>query len=75
MTFAPGASCNRNVIIGDHAYIGTNASIKQDTRDIPISIGSHAVIGMGAVITKSVPDFAVVVCNLGKIIRYAETIG
>ena len=74
VTFAPGASCNGNVIIGDHAYIGTNASIKQGTNDMPINIGSHAVIGMGAVITKSVPDFAVVVGNPGKVIRYMNPI-
>ncbi len=70
VTFAPGARCSGNVIIGDHAYIGTNASIRQGSKDSPIRIGSHALIGMGAVITKSVPDYAVVVGNPGKIIRY-----
>jgi|688.fasta_scaffold573493_2 sugar O-acyltransferase (sialic acid O-acetyltransferase NeuD family) len=70
VTFAPGASCNGNVVIGDHAYIGANACIRQGTKDSPIRIGSHALIGMGAVITKSVPDYAVVVGNPGKITKY-----
>jgi hypothetical protein len=70
VTFALGASCNGNVVIGDHAYIGTNASIRQGTQDSPIRIGSHALVGMGAVITKSVPDYAVLFGNPGKIIKY-----
>jgi len=33
-------------------------------------IGDGAVIGAGAVVTKNVPDFAVVVGNPGKVIKY-----
>lgn len=50
VTFAPTVRCNGNVTIGDHAYIGCNAVIKQG-----LTIGAGAVIGMGAVVTKDVP--------------------
>lgn len=35
-----------------------------------VTIGQQAMIGAGAVVTKSVPDFAVVVGNPGRIVRY-----
>lgn len=54
VTFAPSVKCNGNVVIEDHAYIGTGAMIKQGTPDKPIVIGEGAVIGMGSVVTKSV---------------------
>lgn len=66
VTFAPRASCNGNVIIEDHAYIGTGAVIKQGTPDKPLIIGRGAVVGMGAVVTKSVPAGVTVVGNPAK---------
>lgn len=63
VTFAPGAKCNGNVQIGDFAYIGSNAVIKQGAPGNPLVIGAGAVIGMGAVVTKSVPAGATVVGN------------
>lgn len=63
VTFAPGVCCNGNVRIGDYAYVGTGAVIKQGTPDKPILIGAGAVIGMGAVVTKDVEAGAVVVGN------------
>lgn len=63
VTFAPRVSCNGNVIIEDHAYIGTGAVIKQGTPDKPLIIGRGAVVGMGAVVTKSVPAGVTVVGN------------
>lgn len=63
VTFAPGVRCNGRVHIGDYAYIGTNAIIKQGTIDNPLYIGRGATIGMGAVVTKDVADGAVVVGN------------
>lgn len=68
VTFAPGAKCNGNVHIGDHAYIGAGAIIKQGVPDKPRRIGKGAIIGMGAVVTKDVPDGAVVVGNPAKIL-------
>lgn len=66
VTFAPKVSCNGNVHIGDGAYIGTGAVLKQGTPSEPLIIGEGAVVGMGAVVTKSVPAGAVVVGNPAK---------
>lgn len=66
VTFAPNVKCNGNIHIGDHAYVGAGAVIKQGTLDKPLRIGKNAIIGMGAVVTKDVPDNAVVVgCPAG----------
>lgn len=63
VTFAPRVSCNGNIHIHDHAYIGTGAVIKQGTPDKPLVIGKGAIVGMGAVVTKDVPAGAIVVGN------------
>ena len=55
VTFAPGVKCNGNVVVEDHAYIGTGAVIKQGKPGQPLVIGRGAVIGMGAVVTRHVP--------------------
>jgi len=53
--------------IGDGTFIGTNSTI------LPrINIGRWVTIGAGAVVTKDVPDYAVVVGNPAKIIRYND---
>ena len=63
VTFAPGVMCNGNIVVEDHAYIGTGAVIKQGQPGNPLVIGRGAVVGMGAVVTKSVPPGATVVGN------------
>jgi len=63
VTFAPSVRCNGNIVIEDHAYVGTGAVIKQGTPEKPLVIGRGAVIGMGAVVTKSVPPGVTVVGN------------
>ena len=63
VTFAPRVSCNGNIHIHDHAYIGTGAVIKQGTPDKPLIIGKGAIVGMGTVVTKDVPAGAVVIGN------------
>lgn len=63
VTFAPGVHCNGNVVIEDHAYIGTGAILKQGQPGQPLVIGRGAVVGMGAVVTKSVAPGATVVGN------------
>ncbi len=63
VTFAPSVKCNGNVVIGDYAYIGTGAIIKQGGSDKPLKIGKGAVVGAGAVVTKNIPDNMVVFGN------------
>lgn len=63
VTFAPGVKCNGNVVIEDHAYVGTGAIIRQGRPGAPVVIGKGAVIGMGAVVTRSVPPGTTVVGN------------
>jgi sugar O-acyltransferase (sialic acid O-acetyltransferase NeuD family) len=66
VTFAPSVRCNGNIIIEDHAYIGTGAVIKQGTPQQPLVIGRGAIVGMGAVVTRSVPAGVTVVGNPAK---------
>ncbi len=68
VTFAPRVSCNGNIHIEDHAYIGAGAVIKQGTPDKPLIIGKGAIVGMGAVVTKDVPAGAVVVGNPARLL-------
>lgn len=66
VTFGPGATCNGNVAIGDGAYIGAGAMIRQGVPGNPLRIGTGATVGMGAVVLNDVPDGAVVVGNPAK---------
>jgi sugar O-acyltransferase (sialic acid O-acetyltransferase NeuD family) len=63
VTFAPAVCCNGNVTIGDGAYVGSNAVIRQG-----ITIGAGAVIGMGAVVVKDVPPGVTVVGNPAQVL-------
>jgi sugar O-acyltransferase (sialic acid O-acetyltransferase NeuD family) len=63
VTFAPSVKCNGNVVIEDHAYIGTGAIIRQGKPGQPLVIGKHAIVGMGAVVTKDVPAGTTVIGN------------
>ena len=69
VTFAPRVSCNGNIHIHDHAYVGAGAVIKQGTPDKPLVIGKGAVVGMGAVVTKSVPPGVTVIGNPARILE------
>lgn len=62
---SPGVSLAGNVIIGEGAHVGIGAIIIQG-----VKIGKWSVVGAGAVIIRDVPDFAVIVGNPGKIIKY-----
>ncbi|MDO3720297.1 acetyltransferase [Marinobacter sp. chi1] len=70
VTFAPAVSCNGNVVIEDHAYIGTGAVIKQGTPEKPLVVGKGATVGMGAVVTKSVPAGITVVGNPARVLEH-----
>jgi sugar O-acyltransferase (sialic acid O-acetyltransferase NeuD family) len=63
VTFGPSVRCNGNVHIGDHAYVGAGAIIRQGELGSPLRIGAGAVVGMGAVVTRDVPDGVTVVGN------------
>ena len=73
VTFAPRVSCNGNIHIHDHAYIGAGAVIKQGIPDKPLIIGKGAIVGMGAVVTKDVPAGAVVVGNPARSLKKSES--
>jgi acetyltransferase EpsM len=66
---SPNASLAGSVIVGEGTQIGIGAIIIQG-----VKIGKWATIGAGAVILKEVPDFAVVVGNPGKTIKYNSVI-
>ena len=64
---SPNASLAGDVIVGEGTHVGIGASVIQGVR-----IGKWTVIGAGAVILKDVEDYAVVVGNPGKVIKYTE---
>jgi len=64
---SPKASLAGNVTVGEGTQIGMGAIVIQG-----IKIGKWATVGAGAVIIKDVPDFAVVVGNPGRIIKYQD---
>ncbi|MDX7688322.1 acyltransferase [Aeromonas caviae] len=57
-------SCIR---LKQNCSIGANATLLPG-----ITVGRHAMVGAGSVVTKDVPDYAVVVGNPAKVIRYIE---
>lgn len=64
---APNTAITGNVKIGKGTQVGAGASI------IPgVKIGKWASIGAGAVIIENVPDYAIVVGNPGKLIKYSN---
>lgn len=62
---SPGVSLAGNVSIGEGAHVGIGSSVIQG-----VKIGKWATIGAGSVIIRDIPDYAVVVGNPGKIIKY-----
>ena len=69
VTFAPGVCCNGNVVIGDHAYVGTGAMLRNGTPHRPLVIGEGAVVGMGAVVTEDVAPHTTVVGNPARVLE------
>ncbi len=55
------------ITIGDDVWIGTHAMILKG-----ISIGKGVVVGAGSVVTKNIPDYAIVVGNPARIVKYRE---
>jgi sugar O-acyltransferase (sialic acid O-acetyltransferase NeuD family) len=69
VTFAPGVHCNGNVVVEDHAYIGTGAILRQGQPGNPLTIGRGAIVGMGAVVTKNVAPGTTVVGNPARVME------
>jgi len=67
---SPNATLCGNVLVGEGTQLGAGATV------IPnISIGKWAVIGAGSVVINDVPDFAVVVGNPARVIKYINDQG
>ena len=66
---APGATLCGDVSVGNGSFIGAGAVLIQGIR-----VGAHCTIGAGAVIIRDVPDYAVVVGNPGRAIKYNRSI-
>jgi sugar O-acyltransferase (sialic acid O-acetyltransferase NeuD family) len=64
---SPHVSLAGNVQVGEGSHIGIGATVIQG-----IKIGKWATIGAGAVIIRDIPDYAVVVGNPGKIIKFNQ---
>ncbi len=67
VTFAPGVHCNGNVVIQDHAYIGSGAVLRHGQPGEPLTIGRNAFVGMGAVVTKDVEPGTMVAGNPARV--------
>ncbi|WP_290794837.1 acetyltransferase [Flavihumibacter sp. UBA7668] len=65
---SPNATLAGAVTVGEGSWIGAGATVIQG-----IKIGKWAIIGAGAVVIKDVPDFAVVVGNPARIIKYNKS--
>ena len=64
----PKSSGKGQCHIGSDVWIGEGARILSG-----VSIGNGAIIGAGTVVSKNVPDYAVVVGNPGRIVKYRFT--
>lgn len=63
MRYAPIIA--RHVVIRNDAWLGSNSVVLPG-----VTIGTGAVVGAGAVVTKDVPDYAIVVGQPAKILKY-----
>ena len=64
---SPQVGLGGGVVVGEGTHIGLGASVIQG-----IKIGKWVTIGAGAVIIRDIPDYAVVVGNPGKIVKYND---
>ncbi|RBN49610.1 acetyltransferase [Flavobacterium psychrolimnae] len=62
---SPNAALAGGVTVGEGTHIGIGAIVIQG-----IKIGKWVTIGAGAILLNDVPDYAIVVGNPGKIIKY-----
>ena len=64
---SPNSSLAGEISVGEGTHIGIGACVLQG-----VIIGKWAMIGAGAVVLKDVPDYAVVVGNPARIIKYRK---
>lgn len=64
VTFSPRVSCNGNVVIGNHVFVGTGAIILPE-----VTIGDNAVIGASAVVIRDVLPWQTVIGNPGVVLQ------
>lgn len=57
----------KEVVIGDNVWIGTNAVILKG-----VSVGMNSIVGTGSIITKNIPPNCIVAGNPQKIIKYLD---
>lgn len=62
---SPNVALAGNVEVGEGTHVGIGACVIQGVR-----IGKWCTIGAGAVVIKDIPDYAVVVGNPAKILKY-----
>lgn len=62
---SPNAALAGDVAVGEGTHVGIGASVIQGCK-----IGKWCTIGAGAVVIRDVPDYAVVVGNPGRVIKY-----
>lgn len=53
------------IYIGDDVWIGANVTVLKG-----VKIGNGAVVGAGSVVIKDIPEYAIVVGNPAKLIKY-----
>lgn len=66
--FSQGTNIGASLFINKQAYFGIASTVMTGIK----SIGENALLGAGAVIIRDVQDYAVVVGNPGKIIKYIK---
>lgn len=64
-SIATNSVVGAHVEIGKGVHIGSNATIRET-----VKIGDYSFIGMGSVVLEDVPNYAVVVGNPAKVLRY-----
>jgi acetyltransferase EpsM len=64
-SIATNAVVGAHVHVGKGVHIGSNATIRET-----VKIGDFSFVGMGAVVLEDVPEYAVVVGNPAKVLKY-----
>jgi acetyltransferase EpsM len=64
-SIATNSVVGAHVHIGKGVHVGSNATIRET-----VKIGDYSFVGMGSVVLNDVPDYAIVVGNPAKILRY-----